>query len=206
MQRLSTSPIEWQEAEQELLLHLPPRGGRMVRALLGPALVFVTMLLVVIYVFDGWLPAVVGMALVFAVFLSIAYLKMRTDYLTDMLVTITPRHVTVQGTRGADQTVTEFELQPRSRAWQWYSRGRVARSHNLPQGIVVAGRTYDPEAGDDPNDRSKPRYGGSLTRGEMDWVEWRVNLFLHRVGDAAAPSSRGREICRAIRPALSGTH
>ena len=60
MHRLRGSPIEWQEAEQELLLHLPPRGGRMVRPLLGSALVFAAMLLVVIYASDGWLPAVIG--------------------------------------------------------------------------------------------------------------------------------------------------
>lgn len=190
MQRLSASPIEWQEAEEELLLHLPPRGRRMARPLLGSAFVFAAVLLVVIYASDGWLPGVIGMALFFAILLSIAYLKMRTVYLTDMLVTITPQHVIVQATRGGDKTVTEFELQPRSRAWQWYARGWVARSHDLPQGIVVAGRTYDREAGDDPNDRSKPRFGGNLTRGEMDWVEWRVNLFLDRVEHAAAPLSQ----------------
>jgi hypothetical protein len=193
MQRLSASPIEWQEAEQELLLHLPPRSGRMVRPLLGSAFVFAAMLLVVIYSSDGWLPAVIGMALVSFVLLLIAYLKMRKDYLADVLVTITPQHVTVQATGGGDETVTEFEIQPRSRAWQWYSWGRVARSHNLPQGIVVAGPTYNPEAGDDPNDRSKPRFGGNLTHGEMDWVEWRVNLFLDRVGHAAAPFSQAEK-------------
>ncbi len=90
MQRLSASPIEWQEAEQELLLHLPPRSRRMARPLLGSAFVFAAMLLVVIYASDGWLPGVMGMALVFAVLLSIAYLKMRTDYLTYTHLTITP--------------------------------------------------------------------------------------------------------------------
>jgi hypothetical protein len=54
---------------------------------------------------------------------------------------------------------------------------------------VIADDTYEPEAGDDPNDQSKPRFGGNLTRGEMDWVEWRVNLLLYGVGRAAAPLS-----------------
>jgi hypothetical protein len=189
MQRLSASPIEWQEAEQELLLHLPPRGRRMARPLLGSAFAFAAMLLVVIYASDGWLPGLIGMGSVFAVFLSIAYLKMRTGYLTDMLVTITPERVIVKAIWGRHKTVNEFALKPRSRAWQWYSRGRVAAHASSPQGIVVAGWTYDPEAGDDPNDRSKPRFGGNLTPGEMDWVEWRVNLFLERNGHAAVPPS-----------------
>ena len=190
MHRLHGSPIEWQEAEQELLLHLPPRGGRLVRPLLGSALIFAAMLLVVIYASDGWLPAVIGMALVPAVVLPVVYVNMRAVYLADTLVTMTPERVIVKAIWGGHETVKEFLLQPRSRAWQWYLRGRVARSHDpKPQGIVVADQAYDQETGDDPNDRSKPRFGGNLTPGEMDWVEWRVNLILDRIGHAAAPPS-----------------
>jgi len=201
MHRLHGSPIEWQEAEQELLLHLPPRGGRMVRPLLGSALVFAAMLLVVIYASDGWLPAVIGMALVPAVLLSVAYVKMRAVYLTDTHVSITPERVIVKAIWGRHETVKEFLLQPRSRAWQWYSRGRVAQSHDpKPQGIVVADQTYDQEAGDDPNDRRKARFGGNLMPGEMDWAEWRVNLFLHRVGHAAEFPSPTAEADKSAAP------
>jgi hypothetical protein len=148
------------------------------------------MLLVVFHASDGWLPAVIGMALVPAVVLSVAYVNMRAVYLTDTRATITPERVIVKALWGRHERVKEFLLQPRSRAWQWYMRGRIARSHDpKPQGIVVADQTYDQEAGDDPNDRSRPRFGGNLTPGEMDWVEWRVNLFLERIGHTTAPPS-----------------
>jgi hypothetical protein len=201
MDRLHDSPIEWQEAEQELVLHLPRRVGRMVRPLLGIALFFAPFLLVVIYASDGWLPAVIGMALVPVVLLSVAYLKMRVVYLTDTLVTITPARVTVKTIWSGHETVKEFPLRPRSRAWQWYLRQPPGRSHEPePQGIVIADQAYDPEAGDDPHDRSKPRFGGNLTAGEMDWVEWRVNLFLDRMGHAAESPSPAAEAEKRAAP------
>ncbi len=194
MHQLHGSPIECQEAEQELVLHLLSRVGRMAKTLLGIAVFFVPFVLVVAYASNGWLPAVLGMAMVPAILLSVAYVKMRAAYLTDTWVTITPERVVVKAVRGGNETVKESALKPRSRAWQWYLRQIPGRSHNPPpQGIVVGDQTYDPEVGDDPNDRSKPRFGGNLTPGEMDWVEWRVNLFLDRHGHAAAPESNETE-------------
>ena len=205
MQRLSGSPIEWQEAAQKLVLHLPPRAGRVARRLLGMALFFSPFLLVVYFASDGWLPAVIGMAAIPAIMLTVVYRQMREVYLTDLLVTITPERVIVKAVWGGNETVREFALPPGSRAWQWFVRRPPGRSHTPEaQGIVVAGQAYDQEAGDDPNDRSKPRFGGNLTPGEMDWVQWRVNLFLDRVRHAAdaAPPSREVEQPAAPRNAL----
>ncbi|HVT27784.1 MAG TPA: hypothetical protein VHE81_07185 [Lacipirellulaceae bacterium] len=186
MYRLTGSPIEWQEAEEELVLHLPPRAGRMAGPLLWSAAFFTLFEFFIIYESDGWLPAVVGMAAVLAILLFIAYAKMRATYLTDTGVTITPERVIVKTSWGGRETEKKFPLKPGSRAWQWYLRQTSSRKYDhRPQGIVVADQTYNQERGDDPGDRSKPRFGGNLAAGEMDWVEWRVNLFLDRNGHAA---------------------
>jgi hypothetical protein len=194
MHRLHNSPIEWHEDQEELVLHLPPRVWRLARPLLGGAALFVPFLLFVAYASDGWLPAVIGMAAVPAVLLSIAYAKMRDAYLADTRVTITPDRAIVTAVRRGRQTKREFALKPRSRAWQWTPRQATSRSPEpRPEGIVIADPSYDPEAGDVAKVRSKPRFGGNLTRGELDWLEWRVNLFLVRQGHGAAPEPEEEE-------------
>lgn len=183
MNRLHDSPIEWQETEQELVLHFPPRVGRMAKPLLGMAIFFAPIVAFVAYVSNGWPFAVIGLAMIPAILMAVLYVKMRVTYLSDMSVTITAQRVIVKAVRGGRQTVDEFALKPRSHAWQWHSRQSSSKSQEAgPQGIVVADQTYNPEIGDNPKDRNKPRFGGNLTRGEMDWVEWRVNLFLNRSG------------------------
>jgi hypothetical protein len=190
MDQLRGSPIEWHETEQELVLHLPSRAWRMIRPLLGTAAFFTLFVLGIAYASDGWLTGVIGMAAVPATLLYIAYAIMRDAYLTDALVTIAPEQVIVKTVRRGRETVRKFMLKPRSRAWQWCPRQATSRSPEpRPGGIVIAGPTYDPEAGDDPKDRSKPRFGGNMTLGEMDWVQWRVNLFLDRHGHAAGAES-----------------
>jgi hypothetical protein len=187
MRQLHGSSIEWHEADHELVLHLPSRVWRMIRTLLKITAFFAPFILGVAYASDGWLPAVIGMAAVPAILLCVAYAKMREAYLNDTRVTITPDRVILAAVQRGHETVKEFSLAPPSRAWQWCPRQATSRSPVAePQGIVIADQTYDPEAGDDPNDQSKPRFGGNLTRGEMDWVEWQVNLFLDRNGHAAA--------------------
>jgi hypothetical protein len=187
MERLHSSPIEWGETERELELHLPSRGGRLIGQLLPGAVFFAPFVLFVVYASDGWLPAVIGMTAVPAILLYIAYAKMRADYLTDTRVTITTEQVIVVANRGGHARVKEFTLRPRSRAWQWTPRQATSGSPEpKPQGIVVADETYDSEAGGDPDDRSKARFGGNLTPGEIDWLEWRVNLFLYRDGRSVA--------------------
>ena len=112
----------------------------MVRPLLGSALVFAAILLVVIYASDGWLPAMIGMAFVPAVVLSVAYVSMRAVYLTNTLVTITSKRVIVKAIWGGHETVKDFLLQPRSRAWQWYLRARAHR--RLARAVAIHGAVH----------------------------------------------------------------
>lgn len=162
----------------------------MFRSLLGVALSFAWFIAIVAFVTNGWLPAVIGISMIPAILMYVLYIKMRREYLADTRVAITPERVIVRTRRRGHETVKEFVLKPPSRAWQWYLRHTPRHSsQSPPQGIVIAPQGYDIEAGDDPNDLSKPRFGGNLTRGEMDWVEWRVNLFLDRHGHRAEPES-----------------
>jgi hypothetical protein len=201
-QLLSRGGIQFREADGQLTFHLPPRPRRMMTRFGGLALVMVGFLLLVVYVSQGWWFAAGGMGLVVVIILSIAFASLAELYLTGTSAIITTDRVTLTTVLYGKKMLREYALIPQSQAVQWYSRQRPGKhSSPQPQGIEITSEPDDPETGSAWKSDTKPRFGAGLSRGEMDWLVWRINHFLDQPGNGyaseessqkAAPSSMDR--------------
>jgi hypothetical protein len=153
-------------------------------ALVGVGAAF---LLFVAYVSEGWLPALLGFGLVWVIILSVAFASLADAYLTTTFVLVARDRVVVRIVRYRKERIQEYALDKQSRARHWYLPPRPGR-HVKPLGIEIGPKAGDPEAGSALNDRTKPRFGASLSPGELDWVEWRINQFLGQATEADRPA------------------
>jgi uncharacterized membrane protein len=207
------SRVRYREADGQFELELPVQPRRMIWSFGNACVVVVALLLVVILFSDGWLPAFAGFGLLACVLLSIAFASLADWNLTTTYVLINRNRVVVKtGLYGKEQ-LREFALDPRSRARQWCLRQQPGRYGAKPRGIEIGPEPYDREAGSPLRDESKPRFGNGLSRGEMDWIAWRINQFLDKnspehtsveqVLDSPAP--RPKDIKTRIETSESGS-
>lgn len=188
VQTLPGSRIECREAGGRLVLHLPARPGRMLLRLGGLFALFGVVLVVVVFASKGWAPVAVVFGSVATVILSFAAIASGRSHLVNTFVLIAPHRAVVKTILYGKEQVREFELGPASNARQWYLPQRPGGSSAEPQGIEIGTGRYNPEAGSDLSDESRPRFGAGLAPGELDWVEWRINRFLGHSTDADEPT------------------
>ena len=179
------SRIQYREHNGQFLLHLLACPRRVLSRFGGILVLFVFLagfFLVTLYLLEGFLPVVAAIGLVEVILFVAAVAAMAAPYLKITFVLITKDRVVVKTALYGKEHVREYTLDDHSRARQWYFPPTTSRRDNSdksgPQGIEIGSDPYDPEAGSDLSDVSKPRFGAGLFQGELDWVVWRVNQFL----------------------------
>ena len=179
--------IDCRELNGQFVLQLPARPRRVLKHIGGLFVLFVFLsgffLVVGFYLLDGFLPVVLVLGtLGIVIFLAILTL-IAAPYLKSTFVLLTKDRAVVKTVQYGKEEIRQYALDGKSRARQWYSpRARSRRSTpdlSGPQGIEIGSERYNPEVDDiDLNDETKPRFGEGLPRGELDWVQWRINRFL----------------------------
>lgn len=185
------------EANGQLVLRLPPSRRRVLSRLGGMLILFIFLVgffLVALYVLEASLLVVAAIGIVEVILFVIAVAAMAAPYLTTTFVLITKDRAVVKTVLYGKEHVREYALASQSRARQWYYPPSPSRRDNPaysgPQGIEIGETSNSPVEGSDLvvvsdlSDESKPRFGDGLSRGELDWVVWRINQFLDQTTSA----------------------
>jgi hypothetical protein len=190
------SRVLCRETNEELVFYLPPqairgwiRGVLIVMALVA----FEGFLAVAVH--KGWCPIVliaVALGIIALLFSGFLFLFFTGNDLTETWVNITRERLflktNVWGGRQQGQT---YPLNERSYAAQYC--GGPHSDATSPSGIDVKS---EDDAGEEPTltdlgasiGKGTAHFGDSLSRRELEWVEWRINRFLGRATDADAPA------------------
>jgi hypothetical protein len=144
--------------------------------------------LVALFVLEASLPVVAAIGTVEVMLFVIAVAAMAAPYLTTTFVLIAKERAVVKTVLYGKEHSREYALDPESRARQWYRAptpsNRKSPDLSGPQGIEIGAPSDNPETDSDLavvsdlSDESRPRFGDSLSRGELDWIVWRINQFL----------------------------
>ena len=150
--------------------------------------------LVALYVLEASLPVVAAIGIVEVILFVIAVAAMAAPYLTTTFVLITKDRAVVKTVLYGKEHFRKYALDAQSRARQWHypptPRRRGNPDYSGPQGIEIGDAPDGPVEGSDLvvvsdlSDESKPRFGDGLSRGELDWVVWRINQFLDQTTSA----------------------
>lgn len=204
-QTLSGSRIECSQREGELALYLPAQPWRMISQFGAFAFAIVLFLLFVTYLTKGWLPPIVMFGAMGALFISFAWASLANCYLRKAEVLIDAEKVVVTTSLYGREKTCQYSLDVDSRARQWYARRSTGGgSSPHPRGIEIGSNPNDAEKGSDPFDDTLARFGEGLHRGELDWLEWRINRFLEscspNVDVADSPTANSIESNELSRP------
>ncbi|MFH1266465.1 MAG: hypothetical protein ABIK89_12120 [Planctomycetota bacterium] len=180
---LPGSRVRCRQTTEELVFYLPPHAIRgWIRGVLIVTALVVFEGFLAVAVYKGWCPSVF-IAVPFGIFALLAsgflFLFFTGNDLTETWVNITRERLllktNVWGGCGQGQT---YLLNERSYAAQyWGGRDSDATS---PSGIEVKS--------EDDTSKGTAHFGNSLSRAELEWVEWRINRFLGHATDAQAPA------------------
>jgi len=192
IQTLPGSRIRCRETNEELVLYCPPhairgwiRGFLFVAALVawegfwaGLASAFLA------YVMMGWtfLLIAVPAGILGLLPWGVCFYAFAVSDLTTTWVHITPERLVLRTKVCRWEQVETHHLNERSYAKQYWGTPYHQRTDpaDNPSGIVLTS--------DNDTSKSTAHFGVSLSRGELDWVEWRINRFLGHATDAQAPA------------------
>jgi len=188
------------EANGQLVLRLLPSRRRVLTRFGRMLVLFVFLVgffLLTFFLLKQFLPLVVVTGIVEVILFVAAVAAMAAPYLRTTSVLITKKRVVVKTVLYGREHVREYAPGVQSRARQWYLPPTPSDRDRRggPEGIEIGDAPDDPVEGSDSavvsdlSDESKPRFGDGLSKGELDWVVWRVNQFLGQTSSADVAKS-----------------
>jgi len=186
IERFPASPLECREDNGQLTLYLPARPDRGLTRIAGSALVITG-----VFVVGLWYGKATGLNLLapfLAVLGFIVFLFVLAYYgalhWTKTFIIVTPQSMVVKTILLGKEEIERHTLTESSQAWRLKGRNSAGRYRRTGGGSVMQWVEIKAKKG-------QSRFGYGLSKDEADWVVSRINQFLGRPIDPAAPTPYG---------------